>query len=258
VEVVVTSGGPATHRRGAAIVRCDLHRPLVKVRDWGNGLHVKAKLNIREAQKALTRQRILDAARELFYRQGYYETSVDQIAAEAGASRPTFYLHFRDKEEVLAQIAAEYTQGTRECAERLPGPKPTLAALRGWLRELSAFLEREKMAFSVMTEISAHHVVEPVYVRWTMDAWRDGLASRSAAFAAAERKDKRGIEARAMAELLILEITWATTRASADATSHFADVALDLVAQHLHTFLHDPRFVDEKPPARLSAARSRT
>jgi AcrR family transcriptional regulator len=215
-------------------------------------------MNIREAQKALTRQRILDAARELFYRRGYYETSVDQIAAEAGASRPTFYLHFRDKEEVLAQIAEEYMNGTRECAERLPGPAPSVQALRGWLSELAAFLEREKMAFTVMTEISAHHVVEPVYLKRIMAAWRGGLSSRSAAFAAADRKDKRGIEARATTELLILEITWATTRVPADETSYFAEVALDLVAQHLHTFLHDPRFVDEKPPARASAGRGRS
>ena len=32
------------------------------------------------------------------------ELAVDQIVAEAGASRPTFYLHFKDKEEVLGVL----------------------------------------------------------------------------------------------------------------------------------------------------------
>jgi AcrR family transcriptional regulator len=219
---------------------------------------VKAKLNIREAQKALTRQRILDAARELFYRQGFYETSVDQIALEAGASRPTFYLHFRDKEEVLGQIAEDYTTAVRECAERLPGPRATLPALRGWMTDLAAFLEREKVSFSLMNEVTAPEGVSPLYARQIMEAWSEGLGARAPAFALARRKDRRGIEARAASELLILEITWAVTSACLNANAYFAEVALDLVAQRLHTFLHDPRFVDEKPPARVSAGRGRS
>jgi AcrR family transcriptional regulator len=218
---------------------------------------VKAKLNIREAQKALTRHRILDAARDLFYRQGYYGTSVDQIALEAGASRPTFYLHFRDKEEVLGQIADDYAESVRQCADRLPGPKPSLEALRGWLTELATFLEREKMSFSVVSEVSAHQVVSPVYGRRIVDAWTKGLAQRAPSFVTATRKDKRGIEAQAAAELVILEITWAAASAWLN-KSYFADVAINLVAQHLYDFLHDPRFAEEKPPARSTGRRAQS
>lgn len=63
--------------------------------------------SLREDQKAMTRQRFLDAGRELFNGQGYTNTSADQIAAAAGASRATFYLHYSGKPALLAEIFQE-------------------------------------------------------------------------------------------------------------------------------------------------------
>lgn len=58
-----------------------------------------------------TREAALDAAEVLFRRYGYRKTTVEDIAAEAGMSRATIYLHFRGKEEIalawVARIAAE-------------------------------------------------------------------------------------------------------------------------------------------------------
>jgi AcrR family transcriptional regulator len=47
-----------------------------------------------------TADRIIEAARELFDRHGYHSTSVNDIIAEAGVSKPTFYVHFPSKEEL--------------------------------------------------------------------------------------------------------------------------------------------------------------
>lgn len=55
----------------------------------------------RSAQKRLA---ILDAARELFTRDGYELTSVDAIAARAGVSKRTVYDHFGDKERVHSAV----------------------------------------------------------------------------------------------------------------------------------------------------------
>ena len=44
--------------------------------------------NLREAQKRMTRQRLLDAAVESFRRQGYAATTVDDVVTGAGATRP--------------------------------------------------------------------------------------------------------------------------------------------------------------------------
>ncbi|MFD9129376.1 TetR family transcriptional regulator [Kitasatospora sp. NPDC059571] len=53
------------------------------------------------AQRRQMRQELASAAMELFANQGYEETTVDQIAAEAGVARRTFFRYFRSKEEAI-------------------------------------------------------------------------------------------------------------------------------------------------------------
>src|SRR5947209_3948119 len=47
------------------------------------------------------RQELLAAARDVFTREGYTGTSMDAVAAEAGASKRTVYQYFADKEELF-------------------------------------------------------------------------------------------------------------------------------------------------------------
>src|SRR5947209_7814185 len=56
----------------------------------------------REVKPAEERRRdILDAAMRLFARRGFSETTVQDIAAEAGMATGTVYLYFTSKEDVL-------------------------------------------------------------------------------------------------------------------------------------------------------------
>jgi AcrR family transcriptional regulator len=48
------------------------------------------------------RERILDTAADLFYREGVRAVGVDRIAAEAGVAKMTLYYHFRSKDELVA------------------------------------------------------------------------------------------------------------------------------------------------------------
>ena len=53
-----------------------------------------------------TRQRIVDAAFEVFFEKGYEATTIlDIVAATDGLTRGAFYHHFKSKEEVLDEIA---------------------------------------------------------------------------------------------------------------------------------------------------------
>lgn len=61
----------------------------------------------RAREKDNVRQEILDAARDLFMREGYQATSIRKIAEKAEYATGTIYLHFRDKQEVLEALAAE-------------------------------------------------------------------------------------------------------------------------------------------------------
>ena len=53
-------------------------------------------------RKPISEEAFLDAATELFARQGYGATSVDQIALRAGSTKPTLYARFASKEELYA------------------------------------------------------------------------------------------------------------------------------------------------------------
>ncbi len=56
------------------------------------------------ANKAERRQHILTAARDLFAKRGYHQTTIDDIVAEAGVARGTFYLYFEDKRAVFVDL----------------------------------------------------------------------------------------------------------------------------------------------------------
>jgi AcrR family transcriptional regulator len=53
------------------------------------------------------RRRIVNTALDLFYRQGYLATGINQVIAEAGVSKNTFYYYFPSKEDVCVAYLKE-------------------------------------------------------------------------------------------------------------------------------------------------------
>ncbi|MGP8123452.1 MAG: TetR/AcrR family transcriptional regulator [Xanthobacteraceae bacterium] len=81
---------------------------------------------------ALKKERILEAATRLFLRNGYHGSTMDQIAAAIGVTKPFIYYQFRDKGEILAAISgygADLSLSAIEDAERQAG---TVAARMRW------------------------------------------------------------------------------------------------------------------------------
>lgn len=62
---------------------------------------------------------ILDAARNLFSRQGYHKTTMPEIAKAAGASVGLIYYHFASKADILVAIVKEFHD---TCLAALAGP----------------------------------------------------------------------------------------------------------------------------------------
>ena len=58
----------------------------------------------REREKEELREKILDAARDLFAKDGYDNVSMRKIASEIEYSPTTIYLYFKDKTELLNEI----------------------------------------------------------------------------------------------------------------------------------------------------------
>lgn len=62
---------------------------------------------LREAQKQMTRRLLLEKALELFESKGYFATTIDDIAAGAGTTRTTFYMHFASKAQLMQDLVSE-------------------------------------------------------------------------------------------------------------------------------------------------------
>jgi AcrR family transcriptional regulator len=60
--------------------------------------------------KAERRQQILTAARDTFAKRGYHQTTIDDIVAQAGVARGTFYLYFEDKRAVFSDLIDRFAQ----------------------------------------------------------------------------------------------------------------------------------------------------
>ena len=56
---------------------------------------------VRERKRRETRQHIAETGLRLFLANGYENTTLDAIAAEAGISRRTFFAYFKSKEDIL-------------------------------------------------------------------------------------------------------------------------------------------------------------
>jgi AcrR family transcriptional regulator len=89
------------------------------------------------------RQRILEAAHELFYRDGIRATGVDRVIAAAGVTKVTFYRHFPGKSDLVlaflehrhAQWMAWFTGAlARHRARGHAGCDAIAPALAEWLR----------------------------------------------------------------------------------------------------------------------------
>jgi AcrR family transcriptional regulator len=61
-------------------------------------------VGVRDEQKAATREKVLDAARDLFNEIGYDETTIRAIAERAGVSVGSVFTTFASKAEVLSHV----------------------------------------------------------------------------------------------------------------------------------------------------------
>ena len=99
---------------------------------------------LRERKKAKTRAAIQAAALELFERQGYQATTVDQIAAVAEVSQSTFFRYFPTKEDVV--LHDRYDPVLLADFRAQPAELTPIAALRRTLSSVLGGLPADELA----------------------------------------------------------------------------------------------------------------
>ena len=99
-------------------------------------------------------QRIVDAGRQTFASRGYAATRIDDIVRVARASHGTFYLYFRDKEDLLHRLAIECTQDLGAVAAELADvdPEHDPESLSRWLHQFVATYRRHGPVIRIWLE----------------------------------------------------------------------------------------------------------
>lgn len=91
------------------------------------------------APQVPARDRILDTAKRLFYRDGLRATGIDKIIAESGVAKMSLYRHFASKDELIAAFLAwrhdDWMAWFTGAVERRLPQQPSLAVLADALGE---------------------------------------------------------------------------------------------------------------------------
>jgi AcrR family transcriptional regulator len=189
---------------------------------------------LRQAHRDLTRGRIRDAARDLFYELHYDATTMDQIATAAGLTRSTLYLHYRDKAEILADITADYAPRAITQMERLPGPAPTMVEIDEWLLEVVDFVAVEKVPLAILQETSRAGTQSLEQLMFDI---LSALGRKVPAFERAAKRQRSDLLLRARAAILIAELTFVCSHIAKGAERDFARALLRAIAESFHDFI---------------------
>lgn len=91
-------------------------------------------------EKEHRRQAIVDAAEELFFRQGLQQTTMDQVAAATELSKGTLYLYFRSKDDLYLAINVRAKRVMRTLLEAALAKQPQASGLEQILALGEAFI----------------------------------------------------------------------------------------------------------------------
>jgi AcrR family transcriptional regulator len=124
--------------------------------------HRQAKVKAEAAKLGSSRERLLDAAVQVFARDGYSGTSIDRIAAEAGLSKGAVYWNFVSKEELFFALLDERIDRRIRALFDMTAAAPVGQAMEARVSVgLSAVLEQERELVVLFHEYSAMAVRDP-------------------------------------------------------------------------------------------------
>ena len=115
------------------------------------------------------RLNILKAAAETFAEKGYYEASIQNITERAGVSTGTFYIYYKNKEEILLSLYNEFTCKAKLMLSQIAAVKFTDAKKKLAICTVSLlrlYAEHEKLSLILLTKtIGMNKPAEKLYYR---------------------------------------------------------------------------------------------
>ncbi|MDJ0456947.1 helix-turn-helix domain-containing protein [Arthrobacter sp. NQ7] len=139
--------------------------------------------SLREAQKKLTRDMIVERALELFTEKGYAATTIDEIAAAAGTTRVTFYAYYPSRSDLMRDFMGR----VNAVLDRADGPEAgsseanlvdvvrvgELAGILAWLESRAALWPVFRPYLDILDEAAA----VDREVRTMVEEWHEEVIS---------------------------------------------------------------------------------
>src|SRR5256884_3581454 len=116
----------------------------------GRGKGGVPQLSLRDRKRERTRRALIDAAAELFERNGYDQTTVAEIAAAAEIGTRTFFSYFASKEDILFPDSDARARAT---VEAIAGRAPTEGPVDVLLRALLTIADSDADMVSPMASV---------------------------------------------------------------------------------------------------------
>jgi len=139
-------------------------------------------------RKALTRARLLDAARELFAQQGVEATRIGEITEAADVGAGSFYNHFADKDAIVEAVLRDLAASQGDRVEAVTRDLDDPAAVIAYAHHHFLALARTDPTFAhllVRLDLS-HHVLRDALGPHARRDVRAGMASGRFAVADAD------------------------------------------------------------------------
>lgn len=144
-------------------------RPVTQARRTRRAARGVAEASNRAAQGAVTHAALVAAARDIFGRKGFTETSLDEVVAQAGVTKGALYHHFSGKEDLFAAV---YEQVSHEVSDAVVSeflrPDPWEALLVGCDLWIDAHLDStvQRIAMRDARAVLGWQVVREVETRY--------------------------------------------------------------------------------------------
>lgn len=190
---------------------------------------------LRERKKEQKRERLKQAAFDLFAERGFDDVTVDEIADRAEVSKSTLFRYFETKEDLLLVDARMHRDALLRALSDRPTDEPVLASLRYALQSLAADYQADRLRAVQRNRIIAESPALAARALERQVAWEDGLAEvilpRLAGEADAEIR-AAVLAAAAMAVVRVATRRWIASDDDTEMIDHVL-AALDLLIDEL-------------------------
>jgi len=161
----------------------------------------------REEQKAQTRRRLLSAALKVLGTTRYSTMSVDDIVREAGVTRPTFYLYFSSKYDILITLFDDLVPDLQRAYVRLDADilDGNMEGVKDWIRKALGYWERNEPLLRAMHDASACEISPVHQTVGQAPPFNDALPHVVASWPPGRRAEAH---ARVRLMLFLLDQTW--------------------------------------------------